>query len=163
MIIIAAEIWKPVKGYEGLYEVSNMGSVRNSKTGKLKIPQLMKRGYVQVLLWTNHQAKGFTIHRLVAEAFLPNPNNFSDVNHKDGNKQNNSVDNLEWCTRSYNLKHAYKNGLRVSSSQKLTIEQVKFIRNNFDSFTRYEFARMFDVSYWSICNVLQGRCFKGVN
>lgn len=155
--------WKPITGYEHRYEVSDKGFIRNVKTGKMKVPQLMKNGYFQVLFWTKHKGKGCLVHRLVAEAFLPNPLNLSDVNHKDGNKQNNSVDNLEWCSRSHNIKHAYENHLRHPSNQKLTLDQVRYIKDNPCGFTRHELAQMFGVTYWCICNIYQGKSHKGVS
>lgn len=107
------EEWRPVKGYEGLYEVSNMGRVKS-----LHRPQsiILKQntdsgGYMIVNLSKNGTYNTKTVHRLVATAFIRNPNNYGVVNHKDGNKKNNAVDNLEWCTQRYNMKHAYRNGL----------------------------------------------------
>ena len=98
------EYWKPVVGYEGLYEVSNFGRVKSLKFGKEKIlkPVTNTFGYLQVTLCKNNKKKLVTVHRLVAEAFLPNPHNYSCVNHKDENKQNNNVSNLEWCSAQYN-------------------------------------------------------------
>lgn len=156
------ELWKPIKGYEGLYEVSNQGKVRNTKTQTIKVLQRTANGYSQVLLWTKHHAKGFLVHRLVAEGFILNERGCDDVNHIDGNKENNAAENLEWCTRSENIKHAYKTGLRTASSQLLRLEDVKFIRSNPTGLSRKELAKRFNVSYWCICNVLQGKCFREV-
>lgn len=102
------EYWKPVVGYEGLYEVSNWGRVKSlPRNGTVKYARILKfhtnrQGYLQVGLCKNNKLKIFLVHRLVAEAFLPNPDNLPEVNHKDENKTNNSVDNLEWCDAKYN-------------------------------------------------------------
>ena len=113
------EIWKPIKGFEGLYEVSNMGRVRSldrewetapnhliHKKGQIIIQTKMYRGYLQVHLSKARVSKTFRSHRLVAEAFVPNPYNKPHVNHKDGNKINNCADNLEWVTPSENQIHS---------------------------------------------------------
>lgn len=154
--------WRSICGFEGVYEVSQNGDIRIVKSGKLKIPQKMKNRYMQVLLWKGKRAKGFLVHRIVAEAFLENPMGCTDVNHIDGNKQNNCVLNLEWCTRSENLKHAYKTHLRTASNQKLSIEDVKYIRENPDNLTRKEIAKKLNVNYWTVCSVCQNKCFKDV-
>lgn len=106
------EIWKPVCNFEDRYLVSNRGRVYSKKISKLLKPIITKKGYLTVELWRNYKRKVIKIHRLVAESFLENPLQRKEINHKDGNKQNNCVDNLEWCTRSENLKHAYRTGLR---------------------------------------------------
>jgi hypothetical protein len=106
------EIWKDIKGYEGLYQVSNFGNIRNKRTNKIKIPYKCKNGYMYVSLYKNNKSKNKLIHRLVAETFFKNKNNYTDVNHIDGNKLNNKIENLEFCTRSYNLKEAYRLKLR---------------------------------------------------
>lgn len=121
-----AEIWKSLKGiveYGDSYEVSNLGNVRsidryvNSRHGQrfvkgiIMSPSDEKGGYKKVRLKDSSKAKNYRIHRLVALAFIMNPNEFPEVNHKDGNKHNNSVSNLEWSTRSENMNHAYKEGL----------------------------------------------------
>ena len=113
------EIWKPIEGYEGLYEVSNMGRVRSldrewetapnhliHRKGQIMIQTKMHRGYLQVRLSKARVSKTFRSHRLVAEAFVPNPYNKPHVNHKDGNKINNCADNLEWVTPSENQIHS---------------------------------------------------------
>lgn len=96
------EIWKEIDGFDGDYLVSNLGNVKSLKYGKERIlkPRIQS-GYYKVLLYNNKKHE-YSIHRLVANAFIPNPNNLPQVNHKDENKLNNCVDNLEWCTRKYN-------------------------------------------------------------
>ena len=105
------EVWRDVKSFEGLYEVSNKGNVRSVDrinhigrrySGRTLRPGYSANGYLQVQLCENGIRKNKYIHRLVAEAFIPNPNNFPEVNHMDEVKDNNDVRNLEWCTSEYN-------------------------------------------------------------
>lgn len=101
------EIWKDIKGYEGLYQVSNMGRIkslnyRNTGEKGLLNGKPNSGGYLIVGLSKNKKTKSFYIHKLVAENFLPNPKNLPEVNHIDENKENNTVYNLEWCDRKYN-------------------------------------------------------------
>lgn len=128
--------WLPIKNYEGLYEVSDTGEVRsvdrvlsvtNQKErlfkGKLIYQDLnVQVGYKQVSLWKNNKKTNLYIHRLVAEAFIPNPSNKPDVNHIDGNRQNNHVSNLEWVTPKENSQHAISTGLQVYT-HRLTKEE----------------------------------------
>ena len=113
------EIWKPVVGYEGLYEVSNKGTVKSLDrftksgrgngnrfiSGKILKSALNKKGYPSVVLCKDGKMFTQRVHRLVAEAFIPNPDNLPVVNHKDEDKTNNCVDNLEWCTNKYNCNY----------------------------------------------------------
>ena len=101
------ELWKDIKGYEGLYKVSNLGEIKAINkfyrhTEKILKQATRKDGYKQIGLFKNGKGKNFYVHRLVAQAFIPNPNNLPQVNHKDENKTNNCIDNLEWCTIKYN-------------------------------------------------------------
>lgn len=121
MEILEKEIWKPINNYEGYYEVSNLGNVRSidrivkNKNNTVKVIKgkqhkltVTKSGYVSTILYKNSEQKNYRVHRLVAEAFIPNPENLPQVNHIDENKENNCVDNLEWCTGSYNIKSRSK-------------------------------------------------------
>ena len=107
------EIWKDIVGYEGHYEVSNFGRLRSNKPKFYGImnPSYTNKGYVRYGLSLNNKQIIFTIHRLVAIHFIPNPENKPEVNHIDGDKQNNNVSNLEWCTHQENMGHAKQNGL----------------------------------------------------
>lgn len=120
------EVWKDIKGYENLYEVSNFGNVRN--TEKKLLTQFKNKGYLCVDLYKNNQRKHYRIHRLVLMTFNENNNYNLDVNHKDGNKLNNKLDNLEWCTRKENLKHAVRNGLNKQSIKITAIKNSKIIK-----------------------------------
>lgn len=120
------EIWKDIEGYEGLYQVSNLGRVKSLarittfknrdsvryETEKILTLAKHHKGYLKAQLRKEDVLKGYFIHRLVALAFIPNPENKSTVNHKDGDKSNNTVDNLEWMTNQENMKHAYDTGIR---------------------------------------------------
>lgn len=120
---MAEEIWKDIEGYEGSYQVSNFGRVKsmmNSKRGRKLAKDcilsptytgIMK--YPAVLLYRNGRKRTSSVHRLVAQAFIPNPMHFPIVNHKDENPQNNHVDNLEWCTQEYNCNLKYPNKKRA--------------------------------------------------
>jgi len=104
-------MWKPVVGYEGLYEVSDTGQVRSlPRNGTVSYSRILRpnnvRGYLQVALQKNGKRKDFKVHRLVADAFIPNPERKRTVNHIDGNKGNNRVENLEWATDSENQLHS---------------------------------------------------------
>lgn len=115
--IMKKEYWKPVVGYEGLYEVSNFGRVKSLKFGKERIlKQKIRGGYYSVGLSKNGIVKTYQVHRLVAEAFIDNTDNLPQVNHKDENKLNNSVDNLEWCDAQYNCNYGTRTE-RLSKSQ----------------------------------------------
>lgn len=114
------EVWRDIKEYEGLYQVSNWGNVRSlnyNKTGKIQILKTIinNSGYTQVGLHKEGIMKLCTIHRLVAEAFIPNPNQYPIVNHKDYIKSNNTSDNLEWCSYEYNNNYGSRN-IRLSNS-----------------------------------------------
>ena len=103
------EEWKPVVGYEGLYEVSNTGQIRSLKRNIILRPKKEPTGYLRCNLSLNKNVKTFSIHRLVAQAFLPNPDNLPEVNHKDEDKTNNRVENLEWCNHKYNMNYGTRN------------------------------------------------------
>lgn len=97
------EIWKNIDGYENKYQISNFGRVRNCKKNLILKPIINKFGYLKINLYSNKKMKTYLIHRLVAQAFIPNPNNLPIVHHKDENPSNPHVNNLEWCTQKHNL------------------------------------------------------------
>ena len=127
------EIWKDIKGYEGLYQVSSLGNVRSLDTminckgaknidkhlrkGKVLKKYIGTSGYYTINLSKNSKIKVYRVHRLIANAFIPNINNLPLINHKDGNKLNNNINNLEWCTYAYNNKEAYRIGLKVGAEK----------------------------------------------
>lgn len=116
------EIWKDIKDYEGKYQVSSFGRVRSltrkvickggqrTTKGKILKPTISRNLYLTVDLRQHQNHKTQLVHRLVAQAFIPNPKNYTIINHKDNNSQNNIVTNLEWCTQSYNVKYGYSKG-----------------------------------------------------
>ena len=123
------EIFKPIKGYEGLYEVSNLGRVkslpkyhRNRFSGYTEKEKILKSridsyGYQMVMLCKDKKQKNYLVHRLVTNAFLENPYNYDSINHKDENKLNNCVENLEFCNRKYNNNYGTRNK-RISNTLK---------------------------------------------
>ncbi len=128
---VSSEIFAPVRGYEGAYEVSNAGTVRAlprtvvGRDGRiypypgktLATAPNKKVEYMQVSLWANNKGKSLYVHRLVAEAFLPNPDNLPEVNHIDGCRTHNHVSNLEWVTRQGNAQHAVDTGLKTYTNR----------------------------------------------
>lgn len=119
VVAVAHEEWRDIAGYEGYYQVSNLGNVRSldrcvvgksgrtyTIRGRTMVPCGERESYFHVGLSKDGKAKSRRVHRLVAETFIPNPDNLRCVNHKDGNKRNNRVDNLEWCTHEQNVHHA---------------------------------------------------------
>lgn len=188
------EEWRAVEGYEGIYEVSNFGNVRsleretskknsnNKYTLKAKRLKLCANsdGYFNVRPHKNGRAKTVKVHRLVAKAFIPNPEGKLNVNHIDGNKTNNHVENLEWATHSENTKHAYNIGLmkyRVPSPEakiqgekschsKLKEADIRFIRcnsrKNGGKFTNASLANKFGVGQTVISNIINFKKWKHV-
>lgn len=130
------EIWKDIEGYEGLYQVSNLGRVKSlnfNHTNEEKIlkPKKERKGYLRIGIYKNNIQKYYSVHRLVAEAFLSNTNNFPEVNHRDENKENNCVSNLEWCDKKYNCNYGTRNKRRVEKQSKQVFQldlQGNFIK-----------------------------------
>lgn len=113
---MGVEVWRDIPGYEGLYQVSTQGNVKSlRRNGNFLKPRKDHKGYMNVALTWKCKSKHFKVHRLVALAFIPNPENKRTVNHIDGNKENNNLENLEWATHSENIIHANKIGLRKVS------------------------------------------------
>lgn len=166
------EIWKPIKGLEGHYEVSNTGKVKGLHSGKTLKPYVTNCGYSMIhLCYGNKTIKAFSIHRLVAEAFIPNPENKAQVNHIDGNKSNNNVTNLEWMTPKENTVHACKTGLRNCSGSnhhnaKLSEEDAKEIKRlyqkNSKEYGYRALAKKYGVHHRTIFSVIHGRTWVNV-
>lgn len=162
------EVWKAVKGYEGLYEVSNFGQVRGLKRGRTLSPRANCRtGYLEVNLRRSGTQKTVRVHRLVAEAFLPNPFGLLEVNHKDEDKNNNSVDNLEWCDRHYNTSYGNRNKVlcehlrkRCAKISPKDVEKIKLLRDNKSVL---EIAHMFGISDSQVYRILKGVNWRDVS
>ena len=159
------EIWKDIVGYEGMYKVSNLGNVMSfwGKTPKLLKPAKAGKGYLVVLLSNNKYIKQFYLHRLVAQAFLPNPNNYPIINHKDENKLNNNVENLEWCSYQYNTTYGTAQDRRAKkltnrkdqSNPVLQYDKNGNFINEYHSIQDAE--RNTGISHQNISNVCRGK------
>ena len=142
------KIWKDIENYEN-YQISNYGRIKSKNYKRQGYEKILKqningRGYYYVLLSKKNKYKNLLIHREVAKAFIDNKNNYTDINHKDGNKLNNNVDNLEWCSRSYNLKHAFKNGLKKGSMgmayKKRCQLAIEYIEKNWIEYSDFQYV-----------------------
>lgn len=158
-----------IKGYEGIYEIDACGNIYCVLSDRYHKPRQIKCsnegvGYLRVGLYDkNHKRKKHYVHRLVAEAFIPNPENKPEVNHIDGNKHNNSVDNLEWCTSSENQKHACREHLQIPK-YKLSAAQADEIRKLYvpksKEFGTVALAKKFNVSQGTIYKIVKGLTYK---
>ena len=154
------------KKYNDFIEVSEAGDVKSH--GKLIKGEIVKAGYKRVHVSHEGKSYKFLVHRLVAEAFIDNPKKLPLVNHIDGNKLNNSVNNLEWITYSGNLVHAYRTGLRSADGEannmsKLTVQQVKEIRKLYEKRGKnnsYVLAKLYGVKPKTIQNIVKGKSWK---
>lgn len=160
------EIWRETP-YCSDYLVSNFGRAKSFKNGKAKIlkPNI-RSGYLSVQLSKDGKQKNFVVHRLVAQAFIPNPEGKPEVNHIDGHPLNDYVGNLEWATQSENIRHAFNIGSKINpqgedcSWAKLTNEQVVQIRTNPDGLNLKQLAEKFGVHENTISQIQRGRNFK---
>lgn len=152
------EEWKDIEGYEGLYQVSNLGRVKRSKGKYMKSERILMLfintpGYLQVMLCKNNKCKKFTVHRLVANAFIPNPENKPQVNHIDEDKTNIKVSNLEWVTAKENVNHGTRN--ERSSKKIKAIDIANGEWNDYKSIS--ECARELGLHQSSISMCLKGK------
>lgn len=166
------EIWKPVKDFEDKYEISNMGRVKSlqrevrgiSNCKRIFPSKILKQsnngyGYYIVNLCKNNKPKISYVHRLVAQAFIPNPDNLPEVNHKDENKANNCVDNLEWCTSKYNANYGTRNERFTSKKREKYSKMV--VKKNLEDKTieiipMYEAVKQKGVHYASLIRTCKG-------
>lgn len=174
-----SRFWKEIPGFDGKYSISKDGKIRSlySRWGKRKNPMELSvwqqdKGYKCVKLTRNNGSKKYYIHKLLAQAFIPNPENKPCVNHKDGDPTNNKLSNLEWATYSEDQKHAHKSGLnnkdyatgQNNNLSKLTENEVLEIRaaHKLDCFNYTEMADAYDVSDVTIRNIIKRKTWKHI-
>ena len=152
------ELWKDIKGYEGLYQVSNLGRVKSLYRNIILKGFIDQDGYRLVTIYRNNTKSNKRIHRLVAQAFIPNPENKSHVNHIDEDKTNNRVDNLEWMTAKENINYGTHNE-RVSKTMGIPVIAINCITGESKEFHGIsECARQLGLCQQSISKVLAGQC-----
>ena len=166
------EIWRPVEGYLGLYEVSSCGRIRSLERMKwcglhggcyIAVPEKIlktrksRNGYTCVNLYKDGKMKTHKVHRLVSVAFIPNPNNLPEVNHKDEDKENNHVDNLEWCTPKYNVNYGTGTERMAEKHRKpiYSVDRETGLITYWESIA--EASRQLGISKGNICSCLKGR------
>jgi hypothetical protein len=147
-------IWKRVPGFDECYKVSSQGEIYSVRRLKPLNGHCSHTGYKHITLSDNNRRRIDTVHRIVAETFIPNPDNKRDVNHKNGNKLDNRVENLEWCTRSENLHHAIEIGL-VNSRKRIAQLKDGVVINTFDS--AKVAAKVLGLGYSPIYGAASGR------
>lgn len=148
------EEWRTIQGTH--YAISNLGNIKNNKTGVVRKPQTDKDGYKQIVIQVNNKHLCLKIHKLVAEYFVPNPLNLPIVNHKDGDKLNCEDTNLEWSTSSHNNLHAYATNLKQG---KLSPEDRNKINRMYKTgkYTQRELAKMFGIKQSSVYSIIKAR------
>jgi predicted XRE-type DNA-binding protein len=159
------ENWKDIHDYENLYQVSDFGRVKalpkmaggSHRKEKILIQIVNNCGYHQVLLHNNKKRKLASVHRLVAEAFIPNPLNLPEVNHRFSDRHDNRAESLEWMTTKQNVNHSIRSGLRI---KKLTIENVNEIRSLQNKLSQKEIAVKFNMSQSMISSIISKRYWR---
>ena len=177
------ELWLPINGYEGLYSISSLGRVKSFdrvlitrgggtyvKKGRILKGAFTTKGYMFVTLAVNKRNKIHSIHRMVAAAFIENPQKLPQVNHKDGVKTNNKADNLEWCDNNYNQRHAIENGLNNQAkgencgTSKFTEKTVLDIRAMYatNKYSKSEIGRIFGISKSNTIHIINRKGWEHI-
>lgn len=163
-ICMMKEIWKDIKDFENLYQISNFGRVKSLKSNRIRKPYINNSGYFCIHLYDNKKYKIQTIHRLVAETFIPNPNNLPEINHIDGDKSNNNSNNLEFVLHNENQKHASINNLMAVGERhgrsKLKESQIIEIRKLKGTMKQKKIAEIYGVSEGIISLILNKKNWK---
>ena len=172
------ETWENIQNYDGMYQVSNLGRIKsldritfnnNMLIGRLMKNRKDKDGYLLITLSKNGKVKTFKIHRLVAEAFMSNLDNLPQINHKNGIKSDNYVENLEWCDNSYNQRHALETGLRImprgeshyiSYLKEIDIINIRQLKK--EGISDNELALKYNVSSGHIWSIANRKCWKHI-
>lgn len=163
------EIWKDIEGYEGLYQVSNLGRVKNLKRidahehelqGRILKPCKTKNGYLHVNLSKDGKTQSYYVHRLVATAFIENPNNYKEVNHIDEKPINNELSNLEWCDRKYNCNFGTRNkrkGESMRGEKHYNAKQLYFLEAQKLYSCAKSASEDLSINYYTLATHLQGK------
>ena len=171
------ELWKDVPGYEGLYQISNFGNVKSLERidnsnhfheEKILKQKIFRNGYWYVNLSKDGKHHNYHVHRIVAKLFVKNSLNKPQVNHIDGDKTNNNVNNLEWVTMSENIRHGYKTGLISTKGEKNgqhklkrdDVNRIRNIKNNHPKITHQRLADIFNVSCSNITMILNNKAWR---
>jgi DNA gyrase/topoisomerase IV subunit B len=170
------EIWKDIPGFENKYQASNLGRIKSLKDNHNKLRKKIlfqasdQKGYLHVCLHIKNKGKTYRVSRIIAKLFIPNPENKPQVNHKDGNKKNNNVANLEWNTGSENIKHAFANNLRTIQGEnhplhkltKFDIEKIRNLNRDKTNWTQKKISEVFNVHPSTISNICNYRLWKNL-
>jgi hypothetical protein len=165
-----------IKGFEGLYAINKAGQVISYANDKHKKDKVLKQDnsslYARVALTKGNQRKKYCVHRLLAEIFIPNPNNYPVVNHLNGKKEDNSLENLEWCSYSENTKHAFKIGLKENTKKaikrlgfqrrKITFDEAEKIRLRYknENISYTKLGIEYGMTYWAVSKIINKITYK---